>query len=71
MKTFKYKGKVRTAANNQLLFPGCEYSLPETDPHVASLAAQGLLVAVEQPAPIKTEPEPSVPDPVKTFKSKK
>lgn len=48
MKTYKYKGKQRTAAANILLYPDCEYDLPPADKHVQSLVAKGLLEEVKE-----------------------
>ena len=46
MKTYQYKGEVRSAAGGRMLVPGEKCELPETDSHVQSLVAQGLLVEV-------------------------
>lgn len=44
MKTFTYKGQIRTTAGGQMLIPGKTVQLPENDSRVKSLIAQKLLM---------------------------
>ncbi len=47
MKTYTYKGKVRSATSGKVLNPGEQVQLPLTG-HVASLIGRGYLVEVEK-----------------------
>ncbi|MBW7848702.1 MAG: hypothetical protein H3C41_11545 [Bacteroidales bacterium] len=55
MKTFTYKGQIRTTAGGQMLIPGKTVQLPENDSRVKSLIAQKLLVPSSSGEGKKTE----------------
>lgn len=55
MKNFEYKGETRTVINRQLVFPNQKVAISNTDAHIDSLIAQGLLVSLEEEDPTDFE----------------
>lgn len=48
MKTYIYKGRIRTTAGDKILTSGCEVQLSETNKRVQSLVSQGYLELVKE-----------------------